>query len=151
MPYLLRSSIELDRGLDEVFAFFADASNLEKITPPELRFRIRTPLPITMAAGTRIDYRLHLYGVPFSWQTEISVWEPGKRFVDRQVSGPYRLWEHEHEFEALGPQRTRVEDLVRYALPLEPIGRLAHPIIRRKLDAIFRFREQKVAELLREA
>jgi len=148
MPYRLRSTIELDRSLDDVFAFFADASNLEAITPPELKFRILTPLPIEMAPGAQIEYRLSLYGVPFSWRTEIPVWEPGKRFVDRQLSGPYRLWEHEHRFEALGPARTRIDDVVQYELPFGPLGRLAHPIVRRKLDQIFRHRERRVAEIL---
>lgn len=148
MPYMLRSTVELDRGLEEVFAFFADASNLEAITPPELKFRILTPLPIEMATGILIDYRLSLFGVPFSWRTEISVWEPGERFVDRQLSGPYRLWEHEHRFEALGPARTRVADVVQYELPFGPLGRLAHPLVRRKLDHIFSHRERRVAEIL---
>ncbi|HKK51763.1 MAG TPA: SRPBCC family protein [Myxococcota bacterium] len=151
MPHVLRSSIQLDRSLDEVFAFFSDAANLEAITPPELKFRILTPLPIEMRPGARIDYRMSLYGVPFSWQTEIPVWEPGKRFVDRQISGPYRLWEHEHRFEALGPRRTAIEDVVHYALPLEPLSRIVLPLVRRKLDQIFRYREQRVAELLGES
>ncbi len=148
MTYTLESSVTLDRPIDEVFSFFADASNLEAITPPELRFRILTPLPIEMRAGAEIRYRLSLSGVPFSWLTEISVWEPGKRFVDEQRSGPYRLWIHSHRFESLGPSRTRIDDEVQYALPLGPLGRIAHPWVRRKLDRIFSYREQRVQELL---
>ena len=146
MSYVLRSSVELERPLDDVFAFFANAANLEAITPPELRFRILTPLPIEMREGALIDYRLSLYGVPFRWRTEIPTWEPGVRFIDQQISGPFRLWVHEHRFESLGPNRTRVE--VHYALPLEPLGRLAHPLVRQKLDRIFHYRERGVAEIL---
>jgi hypothetical protein len=83
----------------EVFAFFADAFNLEAITPQFLRFRVTTPAPIPMAPGALIDYRLSLYGVGFRWRTRIEVWEPGVRFVDVQLSGPYRLWRHTHTFE----------------------------------------------------
>lgn len=144
----LHSEVTLDRSLDEVFDFFADAANLEAITPPELRFRILTPGPIEMRQGTLIEYRLSLYGVPFRWLTEISIWEPGERFVDRQLRGPFGLWIHEHRFEALGPSKTRIRDEVHYAVPLEPFGRLAHPLVRRKLDRIFSYREQRVAELL---
>lgn len=149
MAHLLQSTVELDCPLDRVFAFFADAANLEAITPPELRFRILTPLPIEMKQGAQIRYQLSLYGIPFSWRTEIPVWEPGRCFVDQQISGPYRLWVHTHRFEALGPDRTRIDDQVEYALPLEPLGRLALPLVRRKLDHIFEYRKARVLELLR--
>jgi ligand-binding SRPBCC domain-containing protein len=148
MSYMLRSSLILDRPLEAVFAFFADAANLEAITPQELRFRIRTPLPIEMREGARIDYRMSLYGIPFSWQTRIPVWEPGKRFVDEQISGPFRRWVHEHRFEAISPSRTRIDDEVHYALPFGPAGRITHPLVRRKLDHIFRYREERVTAIL---
>lgn len=148
MAHLLRSQIELDRPLDEVFDFFADAGNLEIITPPELRFRILTPLPIKMKPGVQIRYQLSLYGIPFNWLTEITVWEPGVQFVDRQLSGPYKLWVHTHSFRADGPLRTIIEDEVQYALPLEPLGHLALPIVRKKLNRIFQYREEQVAKLL---
>ncbi len=92
----------LPRPVEEVFAFFSDARNLEAITPPFLRFRIRTPMPIPMCAGTRIEYTLWLYGAPVRWRTLITRWEPGACFVDEQELGPYALWRHTHEFESRG-------------------------------------------------
>jgi len=148
MSYRIRTDQTLERPLDVVFAFFSDAGNLETITPPELRFEILTPQPIPMAEGTRIEYRLHLFGVPFRWRTRISVWEPGRRFVDEQESGPFGLWIHEHVFDAPTPTSTRIRDEVRYALPLEPFGRIAHPLVRARLDRIFSYREARVGELL---
>lgn len=141
MVHTLETRLELDGSLDTVFRFFADAGNLEVLTPPELHFRILTPLPIEMGEGARIAYQLRLFGVAFGWRTRISVWEPGRRFVDLQERGPYRLWEHEHVFEADGG-RTRVGDRVRYELPLQPLGELAHPIVRRQLDRIFAYRSE---------
>lgn len=148
MSQLLTSSVELDRPLDEVFDFFADAGNLEAITPPELRFRILTPLPIEMKQGAHIQYQLSLYGIPFKWLTEIARWEPGVAFVDQQISGPYKLWHHTHRFRALSDSRTLIEDEVEYALPLEPLGLIALPLVRRKLDHIFAHRKKRVLELL---
>ncbi len=88
-------------GLDEVFDFFADAGNLELLTPPWLHFEILAPSPVEMREGTLIDYKLRLHGVPIRWQSEITVWQPPFRFVDRQRRGPYRLWVHTHRFESL--------------------------------------------------
>ena len=122
----------------EVFAFFADAFNLEAITPPWLRVRIATPHPIPMAPGTLIEYRLRLHGVPIRWLTRIEEWQPGRRFVDVQVRGPYRLWRHTHAFEPHGRDGTVVRDTVEYALPLGPAGELANRLfVARDLRTIF--------------
>ncbi len=129
----------------EVFAFFADAFNLQAITPQFLRFRVTTPGPIPMAPGALIEYRLSLYGVGFRWRTRIDLWEPGERFVDVQLSGPYRLWRHTHTFED-APDGTRVSDRVEYALPLGPLGDLAHALfVRRALGRIFDHRRARIA------
>lgn len=148
MQYSLQTDVTLESTLEDSFAFFADAGNLESITPPELRFSIKTPLPIEMRQGALIEYRLSLFGVPFGWLTEISVWEPGVRFVDQQVRGPFASWVHEHRFEALSEGRTRIQDEVHYSLPLGPLGGIAHPIVRKRLDRIFSFREESVSRLL---
>ena len=146
----LERSVLVARPLEEVFAFFADASNLESITPRFLRFRILTPVPIEMRAGSRIDYALSLFGIPLRWVTRIAAWEPGIRFVDVQERGPYALWRHTHEFERR-EGATRVRDVVEYALPLGPLGALAHALfVRRALDRIFDFRRDAIRRLLEE-
>ena len=131
---------------ETVFPFFAEAANLEAITPPELRFRIRTPLPIEMREGARIEYRLSLFGVPFGWTTEITRWDPPYSFVDEQIRGPFRLWRHEHVFaDAAEGKETRMRDRVDYALPFAPFGELVHPIVASRLDRIFSFRRDEIA------
>ena len=148
--YQLVRSQRIERPLPEVFGFFADAGNLEAITPPFLRFRIITPRPIEMRAGTRIEYRLSLWGVPVRWRTLISCFEPDRRFVDEQESGPYAHWHHLHEFEPEG-QATRVHDRVTYRLPFGPLGRLVHGVwVERQLHAIFDYRSTAIARLLAE-
>ena len=129
----------------EVFPFFADAHNLEAITPPWLGFRVVTPGPIEMRAGTLLEYRLNLHRVPVRWRTRIAVWDPPARFVDVQLSGPYLLWHHTHDFEPDGRGGTVMRDTVRYALPLGPLGALAHRLlVRRDLAEIFDFRQRAV-------
>jgi ligand-binding SRPBCC domain-containing protein len=130
----------LDCPVEDVFAFFSDAANLEAITPPFLRFRILTPLPIAMHAGTRIEYALSLHGVPVHWRTLITRWEPGVCFVDEQESGPYAVWRHTHTFEPRG-NSTLMRDVVEYREPFGPLGRVAHVLlVRRMLDRIFDYR-----------
>lgn len=149
--YLLRREQTVPRDIDEVWAFFADPGNLEAITPGFLRFRILTPQPIPFDEGALIDYRLRLFGVPIRWKTRIEEVVPRERFVDRQLSGPYKLWHHTHEFEPVAGG-TLVRDTVRYRLPVGPIGRLTHAIfVKRALDRIFDFRREKVAEIFGEA
>ena len=148
MEHLLETTVELPLAREAVFAFFADAANLERITPPELNFRIVTPQPIAMSAGTLIQYRLKLFGVPFGWTTRISRWEPPEMFVDEQLKGPYALWVHKHTFETISSGLTRIVDQVRYRLPLSPFGEVAHPLVRRQLRRIFAYREQAVRAAL---
>ena len=132
---------------DDIFPFFSDAANLEAITPPRLRFSIRTPLPIAMAEGRLIDYRLHLHGVPIAWRTEITAWEPPSRFVDTQLRGPYRWWVHLHEFADVDGG-TEMLDRVEWALPLQPLGEIARPVVKRQLERIFDYRERAIREIL---
>ncbi|MEM7051142.1 MAG: SRPBCC family protein [Acidobacteriota bacterium] len=142
--YTLTTEQWLPRSLDELFPFYADAYNLERITPPILRFRVITPRPIEMKAGALIDYRLRLRGLPIRWRTRIAAWEPPYRFFDEQIRGPYRLWYHQHTFEERDGG-TLVRDQVDYRMLF---GRLAHPlIVGRDVRRIFAFRSQALAEI----
>jgi ligand-binding SRPBCC domain-containing protein len=145
---LLQREQWIPRPIDEAFAFFADARNLEAITPPWLGFRILSPEPVAMRVGALIVYRLRWRRLPLRWVTVIERWEPPFCFVDRQRRGPYAHWHHTHSFE---PHEggTRMHDRVRYALPLGPLGRLMNRlVVRGDLEAIFDFRARKVNELL---
>jgi ligand-binding SRPBCC domain-containing protein len=144
--FSLDSEQWINRPLREVFPFFADPRNLEAITPPWLRFELKARGNLEMHRGLKIDYRLRLHGVPFSWQSEITVWDPPLRFVDEQVHGPYRLWRHDHRFEEKDG-RTLVRDHVDYAVPG---GWLVQKLaVGRKLRRIFEFRRRTLEEIFR--
>ncbi len=146
--YILKRELTLDLPRVEVFDFFADAGNLERITPPELNFHIITPKPIDIRKGALIDYKLKMRGLPVKWRTEISVWDPPYKFVDQQLKGPYKQWIHTHTFTELESNKTLIEDEVRYRLPMEPLGDIAHFFVVRELNYIFDYRQKAVAEIL---
>lgn len=131
--------------LEDTFSFFADASNLERLTPDWLNFSILTPMPLVMRAGLEIEYRITLYGVPIRWRSRIDAWEPGVGFVDSQLVGPYRWWRHEHAFEPV-PAGTRMIDRVEYVARARWI---AGPLVRRDLERIFTYRQEALRWIFR--
>ena len=132
--------------LDASFAFFSDASNLQRLTPGWVQFSIVTPLPIVMRAGLEIDYRIRLYGVSLAWTSRIDVWEPGHRFVDRQIAGPYLWWRHEHRFESVGGA-TRVIDEVEY---LPRAAWMTARRVHRDVERIFRYRQNALHQIFQQ-
>ena len=134
-----QSELWLPLPPEKLFPFFADAANLDAITPPWLNFRIVTPGPVDMREGALIDYRLRVRGLPLRWRTRINAWEPPHRFEDEQLRGPYRQWIHEHTFEARDGG-TLARDRVRYAVPLDW---LVHDwLVRPDIEKIFRHRSE---------
>ena len=133
--------------LEVAFSFFADAWNLEAITPPWLRFRI-LEAPRTLRRGSLLAYRLRLFGVPIRWRTEITEWRPPLGFTDVQLAGPYRRWEHTHRLSRVDGG-TEIYDHVLYRLPLEPLAGLLAPVtVDRWLPAIFDYRAAQITARL---
>jgi len=146
--HILTRQLTLDLPIEKVFNFFADAGNLERITPPELNFHIVTAQPINIKKGTLIDYELRLRGFAVKWRTEISEWNPPYSFVDRALKSPYKQWIHRHTFTEMKKNKTLIEDEVKYRLPFEPFGDAARWFVRHELNYIFDFRQKKVLEIL---
>jgi ligand-binding SRPBCC domain-containing protein len=146
LPYRFHAELDVPAARPAVFDFFSRAENLERITPRWLHFRILTPAPI-LRQGAQIAYALRLHGIAVDWLTEIERWEPPLVFVDVQKKGPYRMWRHRHRFEEAG-SGTRIVDDVEYALPFGPLGALAHPFVHRDIARIFKYRAERVRELI---
>jgi hypothetical protein len=147
--HTLHRELSVPQPLSMVFDFFSRAENLERITPPWMQFRILTRPPIVMKQGATIAYALHVRGIPLRWLTEIEQWNPPHEFIDIQAKGPYRSWRHTHRFSEV-EGGTSIVDIVHYALPFGPLGRLVHRLqVARDLSRIFDYRSQRVQELLR--
>ena len=148
--HVFRREQVLDAQPSAVFSFFADARNLEAITPPLLRFRLLTPEPVAMGVGTFLQYALRIHGVPVRWDTLIQEWEPPHRFVDVQVRGPYRLWHHTHEVVAVDDgAASLMRDTVRYAVGFAFAGEIVRrALVARDVAAIFAYRAERVPELV---
>lgn len=147
MEYVLERRQVVPVSLEEAFSFFADPWNLESITPAWLRFRI-VAAPARLDRGSRLEYRLRLFGVPVRWRTEIVDWRPPRSFTDLQLAGPYPLWEHTHRLAPVG-DGTEIFDHIRYRLPGGPVAPLVRGLaVGRWLDEIFDYRAMRLRELL---
>jgi ligand-binding SRPBCC domain-containing protein len=149
-PHFLEFETKLYRPLAEVFEFFSNAENLNKVTPTEVSFSMLTPMPVKMQVGALIDYRIILSGIPFFWRTQVSVWQPPYRFVDEQAKGPYVFWHHEHTFEDKGSY-ILMTDRLHYLSPgwfLEPL--IDKLFIRPRIEKIWGYREQQFKVLFGE-
>jgi hypothetical protein len=145
--YRLERSQTVPRPRPEIFAFFCDAANLQKITPPFVGFEMLTPTPLVIGEGTLIDYKIRLYGVPVRWQTRIETFERDVAFTDIQLKGPYRRWHHRHAFTDV-PGGTRMDDVVDYELPLGVLGSIAHALfVARSVEQIFEYRRKVITEM----
>lgn len=148
-PFRFRCEQLVPHPIHEVFEFFSRAENLQAITPDWLNFEILKVDPSPVRKGTLIDYKLRLHGLPLRWQSEVVEWDPPHTFIDVQVRGPYKLWHHTHRFVAEG-NSTRIVDEILYQLPFGMLGALAHWLmVRRDVEKIFSFRQQKIASLFR--
>ncbi len=145
--YILERKQIIASPVAAVFDFFADAGNLERITPPELNFKITSPQPIDIKKGALIDYQLKLRGIPITWKTEITQWNPPHDFVDTALKSPYKQWIHLHTFEESENGETIMRDKVRYRLPLEPLGDIAHFYVKKELKYIFDYRYKVIEEI----
>jgi len=143
----LRRQTQVSAPVEDVFNFFSDAANLDRITPAWLDFRILTPQPIVMELNTIFDLSLKLCGMRFRWSSQITLWDPPHVFVDEQTKGPYSYWHHTHRFSET-EAGTIKEDLVRYAVPgwlMEPS--IHSKFVRPRLEKIFDFREKKLKQI----
>lgn len=142
--FSLKRSLWLPQPREKIFEFFSNPHNLDRITPTWLKFKVLSPPSTVIRAGTSLDYRLRIHGIPIRWRSEISVWQPPDRFVDRQIKGPYSLWVHEHTFsEQTGG--TLVGDHVEYAVPGGALVNLL--LVAPDLERIFYYRHQVLKEL----
>jgi ligand-binding SRPBCC domain-containing protein len=144
----LNRELWVPRPLPVVFDFFSRVENLERITPPWMRFRILTPLPVEMKKGATIAYELRVRGIPLQWLTEIERWDPPFEFVDIQSKGPYRFWRHTHRFSEVD-DGVSISDVVEYALPFGLLGQLVNRLqVARDLSRIFDYRTERIRALL---
>ena len=147
LNHTFRAQTKIPGNIEDVFKFFSDAQNLELITPPELSFKITSPIPIKMETGALIEYKIRLFGFSFRWKSIISKWEQNRQFIDGQLKGPYSKWVHTHTFEK-NEGVIIINDIVNYRLPFAPFGEIVLPLVKMQLKRIFDYRSKRIFELI---
>ena len=147
LNHTFRAQTKIPGNIEDVFKFFSDAQNLELITPPELSFKITSPIPIKMETGALIEYKIRLFGFSFRWKSIISKWEQNRQFIDEQLKGPYSKWVHTHTFEK-NEGIIIINDTVNYRLPFAPFGEIVLPLVKMQLKRIFDYRSKRIFELI---
>ena len=147
LNHTFRAKTKIPGNIEDVFKFFSDAQNLELITPPELSFKITSPIPIKMETGALIEYKIRLFGFSFQWKSIISKWEQNRQFIDEQLKGPYSKWVHTHTFEK-NEGIIIINDIVNYRLPFAPFGEIVLPLVKMQLKRIFDYRSKRIFELI---
>jgi len=146
--YILERRVWLPRSRPEVFEFFADPRNLERLHPAWARPRWLAPPPARLAPGAVLDFQAAW--LPGRWRVIVREFDAPYRFVDAQVRGPFARWEHRHRFAegAEGEGGTWVEDRVTYRLPLGPLGRLIHAVAAgHQVRQLFDYRDRRLRDL----
>jgi ligand-binding SRPBCC domain-containing protein len=142
--YQYKTEQEIDIPILKAWEFFSSPVNLPLITPPELDLKLATiPVAPEIFEGMIIDYRLRpLFGFPVRWKTLISKVNKPYCFVDKQLTGPYRLWEHTHHFQE-SSNGVIIKDEVRYKLPFGIVGLAVHAaVVRNRIKKIFDYRRE---------
>lgn len=150
--YYYKTEQLLRTDMNTAWNFFSSANNLARITPPELDFNILTQLDNKdIYQGMLIDYTVRpLFGIPLHWQTEIWKIKKPEMFTDKQLQGPYKIWEHTHQFVQKG-KGVLMKDEVKYVLPFGFIGTIAHSlIVRKKIERIFNYRKEVLNKIFNE-
>jgi len=141
--YSLERKQNVKMTMTEAWDFFSNSKNLSLLTPPSLKLNITSEFPDRMYTGMIITYTAApLLNIPMTWVTEITHVEEPDFFIDEQRFGPYKFWHQQHRFKEI-EGGAEITDLVHYALPLDPLSRIANSlIVRKQLDEIFDFRSE---------
>jgi ligand-binding SRPBCC domain-containing protein len=147
--YFFNTEQFLPTDIIKAWDFFSSANNLTIITPPELDFNILTNLKEReIYEGMLIDYTVKpLLGIKVNWQTEIFKVDKPAMFADKQMKGPYKIWEHTHTF-VEKESGVLMHDQVKYQLPFGIIGRITHSLlVRKKIENIFNYRREVLKKI----
>ncbi|MDQ1859098.1 MULTISPECIES: SRPBCC family protein [unclassified Chryseobacterium] len=148
MMYRLYREQQLKCDIETAWEFFSSPHNLSEITPASMSFVVLSESDEPIFKGMEIDYTVSpVLGIPMRWKTVISQVEDYKSFTDFQKEGPYKHWNHFHEF-IPNEDGVLIRDTVDYELPMGFLGKIAHRIfVKEKLRSIFDFRYRVLDDL----
>ena len=150
MPIFESRSI-MPATADQVYEYHARPGAFERLAPPWQKLRVLEETGDV--TGGRITFAVWFGPAKRLWTAEMGSSIPGRQFVDRQVSGPFKAWEHTHRFVPVGDERSELLDHIEFSLPVGGVtDMVGEGPAGRALSRLFVFRHERTrADLERHA
>lgn len=149
-PTVIERSIEIDVPVERLYRFHLDTRNAPRVSPPGTEFdSIEGEFPVRDGSEVTVVMRQKPIPLPVTWRILIEAVVPNRAVIDVALESPFASWRHEHRFEPLGPDRTRMTDRVTYLLPFGPMGEIGNRmLVRRMLEKAFHQRQELTKRLM---
>ena len=128
-PRVIEQSIDIDCSAEKLFRFHRDTRNAPRVSPGVEFLQIEGSFPVKDGDEILVVIRQRPIPFPIKWRMRVEAVVLNQAVVDVAIESPFDYWRHEHRFESLGPDRSRLTDRITYIPPFGPVGAIGDKLI----------------------